>query len=65
VKPKKRMKQALTTAPKKAEGKKKSAGHDMGGTFGYQPKKVEADMKPRTRGTERSARIARLTNKFI
>ena len=61
----KRMKQALTTAPKKAEGKKKTAGHDMGGTFGYQPKKVEADMKPRTRGSEQSARRARLTNRLI
>ena len=59
------MKQALTTAPKPGAGKKKTAGHDMGGTFGYQPKKVEADMKPRTRGSERSARIARLTNRFI
>jgi len=64
------MKQAFTSPPKKKEagkslGKKKTAGHDMGGTFGYQPKKVEADMKPRTRGSERSARIARLTNKFI
>ena len=65
MKPKKRMKQALTTPPKKEMGKKKTAGHDIGGTFGYQPKKVEADMKPRTRGSERSARIARLTNKFI
>ena len=61
----KRMKQALTTAPKKAEGKKKTAGHDIGGTFGYQPKKAESDMRPRTRGSERSARIARLTNKFL
>jgi hypothetical protein len=61
----KRMKQALTTAPKKAEGKKKTAGHDMGGTFGYQPKKPEADMKPRTRASVRNARVARLTNRFI
>ena len=65
MKPKKRMNQALTTPPKKEMGKKKTAGHDICGTFGYQPKKVEADMKPRTRGSERSARIARLTNKFI
>lgn len=61
----KRMKQPYTTAPKKKLGKVKSAGHDMGNTFAYSPKKPEADMAPRTRGSERSARRARLTNKFI
>ncbi len=59
------MKQALTTAPKPGAGKKKTSGHDMGNAFAYSPKKPEADMAPRTRGSVRSARIARLTNKFI
>jgi len=65
VKNKKRMKQPDTSAPKKKMGKVKSAGHDMGNSFAYSPKKPEADMQPRTRGSERSARRARLTNKFI
>jgi len=60
------MKQALTTAPKKAMGKKKTASHDMGGTFGFgNPKKPEPDSPPKTRGSERSARRMRLANKFI
>jgi len=59
-----RMKQPFTSPPKK--GKVKSAGHDMGGMFGGgNPKKQEADMPPRTRAGERSARRMRLANKFI
>lgn len=63
----KRMKQALTTAPKKGMGKQKSAGHDFGGLFGSgnPKKKGEMDMSPRTRSGERSARRMRLSNKFI
>lgn len=55
--------QKFTTPPK--EGKLKVARHDMGGVFARSPKKPESDMPPRKRGSERSARIARLTNKFI
>ena len=57
--------QAFTTAPKAKEGKRKVARHDMGGVFGYQPKKPEADMEPRKRASVRNARVARLTNKFL
>lgn len=57
------MQEDLVTPPK--EGKKKSAGHAMGGMFGRSPKKPEADMPPRTRGGERKARRMRLSNKFI
>ena len=58
------MKQAFTTPPKK--GKVKTAGHDMGGTFGGgNPKKREGDMPPRTRDGVSAARRMRLTNKFI
>ncbi len=58
-----RMKQALTTAPKK--GKMKSAGHALGNIFESNPKKPAPDPSPRTRAGERSARRMRLTNKFI
>jgi hypothetical protein len=58
-------KQTFTTAPKKGKGKLKMARHDMGAIFARSPKKPESDMPPRTRQAERSARRARLTNKFI
>lgn len=61
----KRDKQALTAGPLFGKGKKKTAGHDMGDTFARSMKKPESDMPPRTRGSERSARRMRLTNKFI
>jgi len=60
---KKRMVENLVMPPK--EGRKKSAGHGMGGMFGAGPKKPEADMPPRTRAGARRARRARLANKFI
>lgn len=56
-------KQKFTTAPK--EGKKKMTGDDFGAMFARSPKKPESDMPPRKRGSERSARIARLSNKII
>ena len=59
------MKQQYTTAPKKKMGKMKSAGHNMGGTFGGFPQKPEHDMPPRTRAAESRARKMRLSNKFI
>ncbi len=62
---KKRMKQAMTTAPKPGKGKKITAGHGMGGLFGAGPKKTEPDNTPRTRAKESSARIKRIGNRFI
>ncbi len=67
----KRMKQAYTSPPKLAKGasgkpgKKKTAGHDMGGAFGQFAKRSEPDNTPRVREKERSARMKRLDNKFI
>lgn len=67
----KRMKQPYTSPPKEVKGaaaksgKKKSAGHNMGGLFGAGPKKTEPDNSPKTRMKERSIRMARLHNKFI
>lgn len=60
-----RKKQAFTSPPAFGKGKKKTAGHDIGGTFGFSPKKPEADQPPRTRTTDRVARMKRLQNKFI
>ena len=57
--------QSYTTPPKAGKGKLKVARHDMGALFARSPKKPESDMPPRTRGSERSARRMRLSNKFI
>lgn len=68
---KKKRTQVFTTGPKSVKGaatgpgKKKSAGHAMGGLFGQQPKKTEPDNKPRTMTKDRAARVKRLENKFI
>ncbi len=62
---KKRMKQAMTTAPKARKGKKITAGHAMGGLFGAQPKKSEPDNPPRTRAKDSAARMKRIGNRFI
>lgn len=72
---KKRTKQAFTTGPKKikgsaeASGKKAAFGHGMGGMFGsVTPKKPEFDKPSPTRTVQkqqRSARMARLSNKLI
>lgn len=48
-----------------APGKKKSAGHGMGGLFGVSMKKTEPDNTPPKQSKERSIRMARLSNKFI
>ncbi len=72
---KKRMKQAQTTGPKKIKGAaegpgmKATFGHGMGGMFGsVTPKKPEFDKPAPTRAVQnrqRSARMARLSNKLI
>jgi hypothetical protein len=71
VKQPKRMKQAFTSPPKPAKGaavksgKKKTAGHGMGGAFGQFAKRSEPDNTPRVREKERAQRMKRLDNKFI
>ena len=65
------MKQAFTSPPKDMKGaaapsgKKKTAGHKMGGLFGAFSKKTEPDNTPRNREKERSTLRQRLSNKFI
>lgn len=68
------MKQAYSSGPKKVKGSadpsgtKAAFGHAMGGMFGYTPKKPGADLAPPTRAKsrqQRSARMARLSNKLI
>ena len=61
----KRMKQFGTTPPKKGKGKKITAGHKMGGTFGAQPNKVEPDNTPQYRAKDSAQRMKRIQNKFI
>ncbi len=67
----KRMKQAYTSPPAAVKGasgkpgKKKTAGHGMGGAFGQFSKRSEPDNTPRVREKERAQRMKRLDNKFI
>lgn len=59
------MKQALTSPPKKDEGKKKTAGHALGNVFEANPKKSNPDSSPQTRAGRQSSVRQRLANKFI
>lgn len=68
---KKRKKQPFTTGPRPEKGaaagpgKKKTAGHKMGGLFGQFTKRPEPDNTPRSQMKDRAARAKRLENKLI